>query len=207
MKKGLFGVLLICIFCSQLFAQSPSETTGSSSVYPQTPDVVQDYYSSGVSSIGSFDGYIDNAAIGKTAEIEDFAVFSFSSFSFVDSIRQYNEGSYSESHVFESGAEAQYAVFKVDIVNRTKQAVDFLSDVYVKVVYDDEYAFEGWSYQYNFDASSDIVLSRKDQFGIMPMYSGHYVFGCTLPNSVVESYEPLEIIITINGVEITYKIR
>ena len=39
------------------------------------------------------------------------------------------------------------------------------------------------------------------------MYTGIFVFGCTLPNSVVESKAPLRIEINLGGNELTYNIR
>ena len=51
------------------------------------------------------------------------------------------------------------------------------------------------------------VIDPADNFEIDPMYSGHYVFGCTLPNAVVNSEKPLRMVITIDGNELTYNIR
>lgn len=44
-------------------------------------------------------------------------------------------------------------------------------------------------------------------FAAGPMYTGHYAFGCTLPNAVVNSKKPLRMVITIDGNELTYNIR
>ena len=106
----------------------------------------------------------------------------------------------------------------MDILNLQLAPVNFLEQAEVKVVYDDTYEFAGWCYQYNYDntfsdseqtqdANTQFVINPADQFAISPMYTGHYVFGCTLPNSVIESDSPMRMEIKVAGNELTYNIR
>lgn len=52
-----------------------------------------------------------------------------------------------------------------------------------------------------------IAIPSEDNFSINQMYTGHYAFGCTVPNSVVNSKAPLRMEIEIDGNELTYNIR
>ena len=113
----------------------------------------------------------------------------------------------------------------MDILNTTTKSMNYLADCTVTVIFDDTYEFAGWCYQQNYNNATykDIyrggveedkgkqnvnwVIDEADNFVIDPMYKGHYVFGCTIPNASVESKAPLKMIITIDGNEITYNIR
>ncbi|MBQ8086803.1 MAG: hypothetical protein IJ234_00050 [Clostridia bacterium] len=121
----------------------------------------------------------------------------------------------------DSGASAEYAWLVMDITNLSRDNVDFLSDSDVKVIYQEEYEFAGWVRQFNFDynqrvyrhaydyvAAPTAVLNPEAPESIPMLYTGNYVFGCTLPNAVVEDKAgSLKMVITINGNEITYAIR
>lgn len=122
----------------------------------------------------------------------------------------------------ESGTEAEFAWLKADVTNLQKTEDSFMNDITVKVIYDDEYEYDGWIRQFNYDYSKSevyryketsvigwpVCLSPVDEMSISPMYKGHYAFGCTLPNFVVEDKEsPLRMIITIGGNTLTYNIR
>ena len=96
-----------------------------------------------------------------------------------------------------------------------------MKEVSVKAIYDDVYEYGGWAYQRNYNngvgnaklevdkqkQNSRWVINAADQFAISPMYEGHFIFGCTLPNAVINSKKPLRLVITIDGNEITYNIR
>lgn len=122
----------------------------------------------------------------------------------------------------ETGKNAEFAWFLVDIVNEQKEPVNFIDEemAQVKIVYDDDYEYAGWVRQFNYDYDTE-RKSDLEEYGtfiraaIQPdsaeaidkMYTGHYAFGCTLPNAVVNSEEPLSMIITLGDSEITYNIR
>lgn len=107
----------------------------------------------------------------------------------------------------DSGSQAQFVRLGIDILNTTSGAVNFIEDVTVKVIFKDEIEYAGWVRQRNFDLNWSTWLNPADNFRIDPYYVGHYVFGCTLPNSVVDSKEPLRIEITLGKNELTYHIR
>lgn len=111
-------------------------------------------------------------------------------------------------------------MLRVDILNLQLSAVDFLKEATVKVVSDDRYEFAGWVYQYDYDnkyyerndkaladANLNYVINIADQFPINPMYTGHYAFGCTLPNAVVNAKTPLRIEVVLPNMEFTYHVR
>ena len=121
-----------------------------------------------------------------------------------------------------SGNEAEFAWLKVDVQNLSKMSFGFIKDISVKVIYDDEYEYDGWVRQFNYDYSKSeiykyqettiigwpVCLSPVDEMYISPMYKGHYAFGCTLPNFIVEDNKsPLRMVIKLGEHELTYNIR
>ena len=52
-----------------------------------------------------------------------------------------------------------------------------------------------------------VYAEEENVFNIQPMYEGHYLFGCKLPNAVVNGSEPLSMKITMDGNEFTYHMR
>lgn len=107
----------------------------------------------------------------------------------------------------ESKTQAEFALLFMDILNTTSKTVDFGKNITVKVVFDDNIEYQGWYRQRNFDLNICTWLDPENNFPIDPYYIGHYVFGCTLPNSVVESDKPLRMEISIDGNDITYNVR
>lgn len=55
--------------------------------------------------------------------------------------------------------------------------------------------------------NTKVTVNTADEFEINPLYQGHYLFGCTLPNAVINGSGPLRMVITLDGNEITYNIR
>lgn len=107
----------------------------------------------------------------------------------------------------ESKSQADYAFLMMDVLNTTNIDVDFTKDCSVKVVFDDNVEYAGWLYQRNLDLNLTTWIDPSDNFAISPYYEGHYVFGCTLPNAVINSKAPLRMEINLGGNEITYNIR
>lgn len=175
---------------------------------------------------------LDNLVVGKEVEIEDYAIVKPTEFGFYDSLGYYNKGYTSiggrydrmNGGYYYSQNEADYAILRMDLTNMALEAKDFLKSCSVKVIFNDKYEYEGWCYQSNYnntncsgnhyrlDEDNDkqnkrYAINSGDQFAINPMYVGHFIFGCTLPNTIVESTKPLKMIITIDGNELTYNIR
>lgn len=99
-----------------------------------------------------------------------------------------------------------------------------MEDAKVQVFYQDDYEFGGWIRQINYDYlqrgiaisrhGSDashpnvVVLHPQNVESIGMLYTGTYIFGATLPASVIyDKKSPLRIVITIDGNELTYNIR
>lgn len=169
---------------------------------------------------------LDDIKLNAEVEIEGYGIFLPNEFAFADWLGYYKAGKHDIDWYncqYQSGQDAEYAVFRMDITNIVPQAKDFLADCEVKAVYDETYEYAGWFYQVNYNNSTykdsnkfgadsqqqnyRWVINNADNFVIDPMYQGHYVFGCTLPNAVVNSKAPLKLIITLDGNEITYNIR
>ena len=145
----------------------------------------------------------DDMKIDVEAEIDGWGIIKLISFSFENYIMYDKEDSWG-TYAYDSGSEADYAVLYVDIINTTLKNKNFLTDCTVKAVYDDKYEYAGFTYQYD---GTDLVYNKENIFGVDPMYAGHYLIGCTLPNAVVSGKKPLQLIFTIDGNEFTYNIR
>ena len=173
---------------------------------------------------------LDDVIIGTGVEIPGYGIITPTDFRFKDILTQYQAGRGSDNPYyygsnFESGEEAEYAVLSMDILNTTTKTHQYIGNCSVIVVYDDTYEYGGWCYQRNYNnktnnniysggvkedcgkQNTNWVIDPADNFEIDPMYAGHYVFGCTLPNAVVNSKKPLRLVITIDGNELTYNIR
>ena len=108
---------------------------------------------------------------------------------------------------YQSQSQADFAFITMDILNTTATKIDYLKDCEVKVVFDDTIEYAGWYYQRNMDLNRCTWIDVSDNFAIDPYYTGHYVFGCTLPNAVFNSKKPLRFEIKIDGNEIIYNVR
>ena len=156
---------------------------------------------------------LDDIKLNASVSVYGFGSIMPTAYSVQNNLVKYRKGSNSTDTI-NSGHEADFVILKMDITNTTATPKNYLADAEVKVVFDDTFEFIGWCYQYNWDRSngdtkysSNYVLSTEDNFNINPWYMGHFCFGCTLPNTVIESKAPLRLEIKIGGNEITYNIR
>ena len=164
---------------------------------------------------------LDDFKLNSEVTIEGYGKLTGTYFGFIDKLGYYQQGRnacyyMNGNQAYESGADAEYAILKVDIVNIATRSKNFLEQCEVKAVYDEVYEYAGWCYQFNYNnkpsgskrtENMDDVIDNSDVFAIDPMYAGHYCFGCTLPNAVVEDKASLKLVITIDDNEITYNIR
>lgn len=135
---------------------------------------------------------------------------------------------YVDASWMDSGDSADFAWLLMDVTNLQKTSVDFTEEVAIKVVYQDDYEFNGWIRQIVYDhmeaQNGDKSLSRygyeKDDYpneivlnpvnveAIDMMYTGTYSFVCTLPHYVLEDKKsPLRIEIQLGDNDLTYNIR
>lgn len=167
---------------------------------------------------------LDDLQLETEVDIDGYGIVLAKSFEFTNYILSYKEGNKSDV-IYNSGNDAEYALLRLDITNTAFKEKDFLAECEVKAVFDDSYEYVGWAYQQNYDnptwtnAQGEVykpykgkqnllyAVDKADNFPIEPMYTGHYMFGCTLPNAIVDSKAPLRLVITIDGNEITYNIR
>lgn len=121
----------------------------------------------------------------------------------------------------DSGLNADFLWLKMDVTNLQTKAVPFMEDISVKVVYADEYEFAGWVRQINYDYNTNcyrygsstngggtVALNPGNEEAINMLYTGTYVFGCTLPNSVIEDKgSALRVEIKLGENDLTYNVR
>lgn len=147
--------------------------------------------------------------------------------SYATSKLEYGSWRFRDAEWKESGSGAQFFWLAMDITNRQKKSISYIEQASVKVIYQDEYEFTGWIRQIDTDFipkdSTDygvsrlngdkadypntIVLNPAKTHAIDMLYTGHYVFGCTVPNFVVEDKKsPLRMEIKLGENELTYYI-
>ena len=156
---------------------------------------------------------MDDMKLNKTLVIDGWGEITLKKFEQFDDIRLFYKKGWSDE--YGSGKESDYAVLFVNIINNALTPHDYLaekpdySQPVVKVIYDGTYVYEGWAYQINLDWDKDGKkgINPDLNYPIDPMYAGHYMFGCTLPNAVLDSKKPLQMIFIIDGMEFTYNIR
>lgn len=149
-------------------------------------------------------------------------------YSYGESTFRYCDWSYIDAAWMDSGDTADFVWLLADVTNLQKTGVEFTEEAVVKVVYQDDYEFSGWVRQivydhmenqngdkkvsrYGFDKEdypSEIVMNPAKVETVEMMYTGTYVFGCTLPNYVLEDKaSPLRIEIQLGENDLTYNIR
>ena len=171
---------------------------------------------------------LDDIKLNEEVDIEGWGKLVLTACEVQDGLGYYQAGStkvyvYTNGYdYYWSGQEAEFIIVYADILNTQLKDKNYMEDVSVKAIYDDIYEYAGWTYQRNYNnkcndgATIDAdkknqntrwAINEADQFAIAPMYEGHYIYGCTLPNAVVNSKKPLRLVITIDGNELTYNIR
>ena len=128
----------------------------------------------------------------------------------------------------DSGNSAEFLWPLMDVTNLQKSGVEFTEEATIKVLYQDDYEFNGWIRQIVYDHMeaqygdkglsrygyekeaypNEIVMNPVKVEVIDMMYTGTYAFGCTLPNYVIEDkMAPLRIEIQLGENDLTYHIR
>ncbi|MBQ4514912.1 MAG: hypothetical protein II969_18105 [Anaerolineaceae bacterium] len=187
MKKILFFVVLTALMTiSSIFAQDTGIQLISG---PKTP---------------ADKASMDNLKLGKDVKIYGWGILQPTSFEFIDNFRAYDMWS---KYGGPSSYDSDYAFLKMDITNTALTGKNYLEDYNVECIFDYNYIYGGFARQYDLNKSKDAVFGKDESFTIMPMYQGHYAFGCALPNAVINSEKPLRLEINIDGNILTYHIR
>ena len=115
--------------------------------------------------------------------------------------------------------ESDSIVLTLNITNNTYVPKNYLENVSVKIVYNNQYEITGWwhqlkaSYEYVYDLwtyEEQLVykyLSESDCMKIDPFYQGYYRFGATVPDYIIKDNKPLYLEVTLGDVIMTYFIR
>lgn len=189
-------------------------------VVPKDAKIVQCFAQFGES--GNYSVYMQNQ-YSSDKENNYNIVYSYST-----SNLQKNSWRYSDAAWMDSGDSADFAWFLMDVTNLQKKSVEYIEEASIKVVYNDDYEFNGWIRQVVYDHMEDrngdkglsrynhekedypneIVMNPAKIEPIDMMYTGTYAFGCTLPNYVIEDKKaPLRMEIKLGENDLTYHIR
>ncbi len=150
---------------------------------------------------------LDDFHLQTPIEIEGWGIVEGIKYSVVDIFKRVYRSDTNWTEDIRSGNEAQYVILQLDILNTALKGKNFLESFSVKLIYDEVYEYGGWGYQVDTNRNTEAPVTESMNFPIDPMYEGHYWFGCTLPNAIIESTKPLQMIITIDQQEIIYNIR
>ena len=161
-------------------------------------------------------GSYDDIQIGEPVSVDASFAFTATSFDYETCIGFYQAGTTdvgSSEDYYNTEEGTQFAILKADIDNLDVVAFNYLENCEIKV-FDEKNTYGGWAFQQNFNNSimadlsygkdserqnTNWVINKSDVFAIEPSDRGHYVFGCTLPNDVVNKNTPLRMEITIRG--------
>ena len=152
---------------------------------------------------------LDDMKVGQTAKIDGFGDVTILSADWCDTINAGHSGRETLRYTWwSSGDEADYLCLKIRIMNTQKQAQDY-SKMIQDIVCDfgDGYQFGGWYRQRQNDSDGYLYYDESTSYEISPLYAGQYGIIVTLPNSVVESKEPLSVTFCIGENEFTYHHR
>ena len=151
---------------------------------------------------------LDDIKLGKEFDIANFGVITVESCAWVNKLEHNPSSNYISSSKWESGAEAEYLLMIVRILNTQYNEVSFATNPTVTVKYGDGYEYGGWYRQYQSGTSNWLYSDKTSGYAIKPLYEGKYAFIATLPNYVVEHEEPLSMTVKLSeDVEFTYHFR
>lgn len=198
---------------------------------------------------------LDDMQLGETYRIDGYADVIPMSFDYYDCFAQYHldfPGDNSPDHSWDnnsafvlyddgnyvyrnaswmdSSVDAEFAYLQLDLTNLQKTPVNFMKEMSVKVVYEDEYEYNGWVRQMDYNTKTPLyrkahdgdypvielsgdlnmscfALDPANEIPIDMVYTGHYIVGCTLPNQVVNGDGPLRMEIKLGDSDLTFHIR
>lgn len=163
--------------------------------------------------IGQFNENADYAAVGNSSNDRNLVYYQ--------NPANGSNGYLRDAAWLESGESAEFVCLLMDVTNLQSAPAAYLEEGSIKVVYNNEYEFGGWVRQANYTYNEAVyrygastpgcpvaVLLPENEEPIDMMYTGTYVFGCTVPNFVVQDKTaPLRMEIKLGENDLTYHIR
>lgn len=154
----------------------------------------------------------DGLKIGDTITIDGFGELTALSFEFADTFQHLYNGM---NNMQMSGDDADYAILKIRVLNATTSKKKYLNDFSVKMKSDEKYGYQGWAFQYDIDFENEnsaiaMDASEAEQKGVAeiePLSEGYYMFGCTLPQEIVEGNGRLSMEIDFDGNKMIYYVQ
>lgn len=113
----------------------------------------------------------------------------------------------------DSGSQADFICLGLAILNKSSAYIDLTQTATVNVIFrggtatGEPIEYTGWIRQCDPDKSLQYPVNPADNFAVGPYFTGYYLFGCTLPNAILENAGPLRMEVTIGDIVLTYHIR
>lgn len=152
----------------------------------------------------------NDVKLNTPIEIPDYAAITLNSFEYFDYLgfqTKWSRRSQYRDSDYTSGADADYAVLRIGILNMTVIPENYADNLKVNFIYKDKYVYEGWIAQYNYTDTEKYIKEIGITSEINQFYEGHYALVCKLPNAIVnDKTSSLKIIINFGDYELTHNV-
>jgi hypothetical protein len=153
---------------------------------------------------------LDDMKLNVTVSIPNYGDITLLSIEYVDEYDEYYEWESGGFNDILSGADANILMLRFDILNTAVKTKDFAADIKdTVIIFRNNYQYAGYICQYNYDRDyPEQPMKSGITSTIDPMYIGHYVICCYLPNAIVSNTkDPLVITFTLSGHEVVYQVQ
>ncbi len=116
----------------------------------------------------------------------------------------YYDRLYSSKWAHKAAKNEQYILLELDILNTNRQARGYLLGAEITAIYDGYYTYQGEVQQLQ---DTDTNGCNATEIKLDPLYNSSYAFACKLPNAVINGDGPLTLVLTLDGIQLTYDVR
>lgn len=162
---------------------------------------------------------LDDMQIDVPAEVPNYGTLTCLSAGFSDTYDYFNDNDWYDrvsAETKQSGVEADFVMLKLDILNTSTNAINYTEEISnIIITYKDKYQYVGYINQFNYDCvgynkEDPTTVSRKNGVtcSVDPLYEGHYIILCYVPNAIVNDGKgELKISFSFGENQIIYYVR
>ena len=160
--------------------------------------------------------YLNDIKTNEEYTIENWGIINVSAIDHWD--EYWNSKGYRSAN-YEGVIESDSIVLTLNITNNTFEPKNYLENVSVKIIYNNQYEITGWwhqlkaDYEYVYDfwtyEQKQVYkyIPESNCMKIDPFYQGYYRFGVTVPDYLIKDNKPLYLEVTLGDVTMIYFIR